>query len=520
MAKAKLIIRGEREVAIERSITSLGRTPDNAVSLADDPNISRYHAEIEKRGDEYWLIELGSSNGTTVNGVRLYSEKLLRDGDLIVLGGSSQIVFKQEKDASQEATEESVEDFSSSAPAAQVPDAEMPQVAAPSVNVPPPDAAADLQKVSKTPMLLLIAGAVCVLAVVFVVAAVLVSMDWSKKCEAKAKIISPENGETISKEVEIEVEAENTDCVKRAVFLLDGEEVASVEEYPYTASLDPKKFPDFSDGLTHSLKIVFEDVEGKAIEQPGGEVSLVFETLATPTPTPEVKETPEVKPTKTPPSKQLNSNETLEMAKLLLRDVSANTNYKFDTQFLQEVQRKTSEYVSEGFSGRAASYRDQINVAFQETGVGAPIGYISAMHRSQFKLQSQGNEQGLWRMSSELVAAKGYNGLCGGEALTDPKQNCAARAAALYWKDLVFGIFEGDVIYAISAFGMSPQDAGVWKGTLPADRSDFWKVIRTPKQREEIVRFFAAGIVAKNPGKFGLKKDQAISELYKNFVNK
>ncbi len=102
MAKAKLIINGEREVAIERGITSLGRVADNTVSLSDDANISRYHAEIEKRGDEFWLIELGSSNGTTVNGIKLYSEKLLRDGDVIVLGGSSQIIFELKRDAAQD----------------------------------------------------------------------------------------------------------------------------------------------------------------------------------------------------------------------------------------------------------------------------------------------------------------------------------------------------------------------------------------------------------------------------------
>jgi hypothetical protein len=99
--------------------------------------------------------------------------------------------------------------------------------------------------------------------------------------------------------------------------------------------------------------------------------------------------------------------------------------------------------------------------------------------------------------------------------LSDPTQNCAAKAAALYMKSMVYGVFEGDVIYAAAAFGKSPLDAGAWKSTLPVNRADIWNVIKTPQEREAVVRFFAAGIVAENPQKFGLKRDRPLSELYK-----
>jgi len=56
--------------------------------------------------------------------------------------------------------------------------------------------------------------------------------------------------------------------------------------------------------------------------------------------------------------------------------------------------------------------------------------------------------------------------------------------------------------------------------SLPADRSDFWKVIKDAKEREQVVRFFAAGAVAENPQKFGLKKDRPISELYRTLMSK
>jgi hypothetical protein len=67
---------------------------------------------------------------------------------------------------------------------------------------------------------------------------------------------------------------------------------------------------------------------------------------------------------------------------------------------------------------------------------------------------------------------------------------------------------------------MSPQEAGQFQLTLPPDRSDFWNAIKSPKQRENLVNFFAAGIVAENPNKFGMKRDKPLSNLYKNLIAK
>src|SRR4029450_9685444 len=81
------------EVPITAEVTTIGRTTDNALSFPEDPNVSRYHAEIERRGDEYCIIDLGSSNGTTVNEARVTGEVFLKPGDVIVLGGTSRIEF-------------------------------------------------------------------------------------------------------------------------------------------------------------------------------------------------------------------------------------------------------------------------------------------------------------------------------------------------------------------------------------------------------------------------------------------
>jgi hypothetical protein len=117
-------------------------------------------------------------------------------------------------------------------------------------------------------------------------------------------------------------------------------------------------------------------------------------------------------------------------------------------------------------------------------------------------------------MSNAFVTANAYNGQCGTETLSDQSQNCSAKASALYMKALIFSVFDGDPVYSAAAFGKSPQEAAAWKTTLPANRSDIWNVIKTPAEREQLVRFFAAGIVAQNPQKFGLK-DHPLDELYR-----
>jgi hypothetical protein len=62
----------------------LGRLPECAVVL-DDPNVSSRHAEVRRRGPDVVVVDLGSTNGTRVNGVRV-KEQLLKDGDEIEVG--------------------------------------------------------------------------------------------------------------------------------------------------------------------------------------------------------------------------------------------------------------------------------------------------------------------------------------------------------------------------------------------------------------------------------------------------
>jgi hypothetical protein len=79
-----------REISSRRTV--IGRSKDCDVQLAD-PNASRRHAELRQEGSAYWLIDLDSTNGSSVNGHRTARAKL-DDGDVITIG-STDLVFER-----------------------------------------------------------------------------------------------------------------------------------------------------------------------------------------------------------------------------------------------------------------------------------------------------------------------------------------------------------------------------------------------------------------------------------------
>jgi DNA-binding CsgD family transcriptional regulator len=79
----------------DRGIT-IGRDPTNDVVLEADQLASRSHAEITVRNGQWYLVDLGSRNGTVVNG-RTTHRYPLRDGDVIGIG-STHFEFVLESD--------------------------------------------------------------------------------------------------------------------------------------------------------------------------------------------------------------------------------------------------------------------------------------------------------------------------------------------------------------------------------------------------------------------------------------
>jgi hypothetical protein len=76
---------GKRVTVADDAVT-IGRTPDCDVNLSD-PNVSRRHAEVRRQGDGFVVVDLGSTNGTRVNGQGV-KVQTLDDGDEITVGAT------------------------------------------------------------------------------------------------------------------------------------------------------------------------------------------------------------------------------------------------------------------------------------------------------------------------------------------------------------------------------------------------------------------------------------------------
>ncbi len=82
-----LVLPDGGRVALGDEPSVIGRTPDCAIALSD-PQVSRHHAEVRRGDFGFRIVDLGSTNGTQVNGV-VVKEHSLADGDVIVVGATS-----------------------------------------------------------------------------------------------------------------------------------------------------------------------------------------------------------------------------------------------------------------------------------------------------------------------------------------------------------------------------------------------------------------------------------------------
>lgn len=81
------------EVVLQQGVNKVGRAMDNTIGLRD-MNVSRYHFNIEVQGRACILRDLGSRNGTIVNGSRVDGTRPLTEGDRIAVGGSHLVYFE------------------------------------------------------------------------------------------------------------------------------------------------------------------------------------------------------------------------------------------------------------------------------------------------------------------------------------------------------------------------------------------------------------------------------------------
>ncbi|MFK7916925.1 MAG: FhaA domain-containing protein [Ilumatobacter sp.] len=77
---------GER-ISLGEHTTSVGRLPDCTITI-EDGNVSREHARVQPGPTGYVVIDLGSTNGTLLNGQRINGQHLLTDGDIVSFGST------------------------------------------------------------------------------------------------------------------------------------------------------------------------------------------------------------------------------------------------------------------------------------------------------------------------------------------------------------------------------------------------------------------------------------------------
>ena len=91
LAPARLLVLKSPELAEGRTLevavpTVIGRDGESGIPLGRDDFASGQHARIEPRPDGVWLDDLGSTNGTYVNGKKLRRARLVRVGEIIRVG--------------------------------------------------------------------------------------------------------------------------------------------------------------------------------------------------------------------------------------------------------------------------------------------------------------------------------------------------------------------------------------------------------------------------------------------------
>ena len=79
---------------IASRVVQMGRSEECDI-LLNDPRVSARHARVVYSRDSFWMEDVGSRNGTFVDGVRIRKRQILQDGSLVRVGSS---MFRFERD--------------------------------------------------------------------------------------------------------------------------------------------------------------------------------------------------------------------------------------------------------------------------------------------------------------------------------------------------------------------------------------------------------------------------------------
>ncbi len=80
---------------LQSGVTTLGRSSDNVITLSKDKEISRRHALITNKEDQFVVEDRGSLNGVMINDVRIDGPVQINDGDTLLIGISALVFHEQ-----------------------------------------------------------------------------------------------------------------------------------------------------------------------------------------------------------------------------------------------------------------------------------------------------------------------------------------------------------------------------------------------------------------------------------------
>jgi pSer/pThr/pTyr-binding forkhead associated (FHA) protein len=96
----RLVVRRSRAVPVGKAFdagpvpATIGRAEDNLIVISGDDYASSHHARVESGLDGTWVIDLGSTNGTYVNGERVSGRRRLHEGDVLQVG-DTELAFER-----------------------------------------------------------------------------------------------------------------------------------------------------------------------------------------------------------------------------------------------------------------------------------------------------------------------------------------------------------------------------------------------------------------------------------------
>jgi len=93
VVRSEVLEAGE-EYPLDSTAVTIGRGGQNVVSIEGDEFASARHVRVEPRRDGVWVSDLGSTNGTFVNGVRIDRPRKLAPGD-VVRAGETELRFEE-----------------------------------------------------------------------------------------------------------------------------------------------------------------------------------------------------------------------------------------------------------------------------------------------------------------------------------------------------------------------------------------------------------------------------------------